>query len=464
MKRSIISFVVVLVLVSAMLLSCTAAPAATSSSPASAAASQAATAAPSASASVSASANPNAGKTLTIMASQDWVRDGETAISQQFTKDTGIKVDWQISPADQYPNLLTTKLNAGQCADIFMNQSGKFDIVSQMQIAKNGVDLSGEEWASRLTPAVKDQLSVDGKLYGITFWDVGDSYAYTYNKQIFAKYNLKVPTTFAEFMTVCETLKKNGITPMYEANAEGWHIQLNFFDVSAMYNKADTTMIDKLNNNQTTFAQNPVFKTFLTQMKQVVDAGYWGDNWVSNKYTDTGAAMASGKYAMTCNMMGRVSLITDASKGALKDSDFGFFPAPYLDNQTIAETPCGPSMFVFSGSKNIDIAKQFLAYMAKQENLQALIDNKADQMNSLPFTGLKNTYSADVQDAMTKYKTGDATVYQNIVKYVNPQWMDLGKDIASYLLGKSTADDVIKHIDTRRADQAKTASDSNWKK
>ena len=459
MKKSIVAFVVVLAVVMSMLLGCSTAAAPSASAASSApASSQAASAAP------SASANPNAGKTLTIMASQDWVRDGETALAEKFTQETGIKVDWQISPADQYPNLLTTKLNAGQAADIFMNQSGKFDIVSQMQIEKNGVDLSGEEWASRLTPAVKDQLSVNGKLYGVTFWDVGDSYAYTYNKQIFTKYNLKVPTNFKEFMQVCETLKQNGITPVYEANAEGWHIQLNFFDVSAQYDAADAGMVDKLNNNQATVAQTAAFKTFLEQMKQVVDAGYWGDNWVSNKYTDTGAAMASGKYAMTCNMMGRVSLITDASNGALKSEDFGFFPAPYLDNQTIAETPCGPSMFVFSGSKNIDIAKEFLAYMAEQENLQSLIDNPKDQMNSLPFTGLKNTYSAEVQEAMSQYKTGKATVYQNVVKYLNPQWMDIGKDMTSYLLGKSTADQVLKNIDQRRADQAKTASDAGWQK
>lgn len=461
MKKSIVAFVVVLAVVMSMLLGCSNGATPSESPSASAAASQSA-AAPSESA--SASANPNAGKTLTIMASQDWVRDGETALAEKFTQETGIKVDWQISPADQYPNLLTTKLNAGQCADIFMNQSGKFDIVSQMQIEKNGVDLSGEEWASRLTPAVKDQLSANGKLYGVTFWDVGDSYAYTYNKQIFAKYNLKVPTNFSEFMQVCKTLKDNGITPIYEANAEGWHIQLNFFDVSSMYDKADSSMIGKLNTNQTTVAQNEVFKTFLTQMKQVVDAGYWGDDWVSNKYTDTGAAMASGKYAMTVNMMGRVNLITDASNGALKAEDFGFFPAPYLDNQTIAETPCGPSMFVFSGSKNIDIAKEFLAYLSKPENLQSLIDNPKDQMNSLPFSGLKNTYSAEVQEAMAQYKTGNATVYQNTVKYLNPQWMDIGKDIAAYLLGQSSADDVLKGIDTRRADQATAASDPAWKK
>lgn len=35
-----------------------------------------------------------------------------------------------------------------------------------------------------------------------------------YNKPIFEKYNLEVPTTHDEFIKVCETLQKNGIVPI----------------------------------------------------------------------------------------------------------------------------------------------------------------------------------------------------------------------------------------------------------
>jgi len=71
---------------------------------------------------------------ITVMASQDWVKDAELELAEQFTEKTGIEVDYQIIPADQYPNVLTTKLNAGECADIFMHQSGASDIVTLLQI------------------------------------------------------------------------------------------------------------------------------------------------------------------------------------------------------------------------------------------------------------------------------------------------------------------------------------------
>ena len=51
--------------------------------------------------------------TLSFMASQDWVQDAELELAEKFTAETGIKVDYQIVPSDQYTNLLMTKLNTG---------------------------------------------------------------------------------------------------------------------------------------------------------------------------------------------------------------------------------------------------------------------------------------------------------------------------------------------------------------
>lgn len=56
-----------------------------------------------------AAATPAAAGKISIMASQDWIKDAELALAEQFTAQTGIEVDYQIIPADQYPSVLTTK-------------------------------------------------------------------------------------------------------------------------------------------------------------------------------------------------------------------------------------------------------------------------------------------------------------------------------------------------------------------
>ena len=52
------------------------------------------------------------GVTITYMASQDWVQDAEMELAEKFTEQTGITVDFQIIPSDQYTTLLMSKLNA----------------------------------------------------------------------------------------------------------------------------------------------------------------------------------------------------------------------------------------------------------------------------------------------------------------------------------------------------------------
>ncbi len=53
------------------------------------------------------------------MATPEWVTDAEMELAQQFEEETGIKIDFQIVPGDQYYNVLMTKLNGGEGPDIF---------------------------------------------------------------------------------------------------------------------------------------------------------------------------------------------------------------------------------------------------------------------------------------------------------------------------------------------------------
>ena len=130
--------------------------------------------------------------TLSFMASQDWVQDAELDLARQFDEKTGIGVNYQIFPSSQYNNLLMTKLNTGECPDIFAAQSGKFDIKSQYCVEKNAIDLSNTKWASRTEPLAAAELSVDGRLYGQPTQDVSAVWALGYNKKIFEELNLAV--------------------------------------------------------------------------------------------------------------------------------------------------------------------------------------------------------------------------------------------------------------------------------
>ena len=397
--------------------------------------------------------------TITFMASQDWVQDAELALAEKFTEQTGIKVDYQIVPSDQYPNLLQTKLNSGECTDIFCSQAGRFDIVTTLNVAKNAIDLSAESWVSTMEATTAAEVAVDGKIYGQPMQDTSAVWAIAYNKKIFSDLGLAVPKTWAEFTAVCDAILATGVTPIYEPVSDGWHQVLWFAELGAAYDKAEPGLVDALNANTKKLADSAIMKTAIDQIKEMADKGYWGENYMADVYADQPAKIVSGEYAMTLANQGLPQQVADLNGGLTAD-DIGFFVMPIADNQMLNVNPVGPTRFIYSGSKNVDAAKQYLAFLAQPENLQYMIDNVAKFQN-LPYSGLTTKYSGTVKEFYEMYSEY-GTVLQTSVKYVNPQWMEIGKEIVSVIQGTEDALTMLGNIDNNRADQATAAQDSAW--
>ena len=363
------------------------------------------------------SALADEGTTITVMASQDWVYDAEMELGKQFEEETGIKVDYQIVPADQYYNMLMTKLNSGEGPDIFGGQSGSFDIVSQYNVEKNAVDLSDQAWVETYDEFAKEQTSVDGKVYGMTYYDVSTDYYVVYNKKIFEENGLEVPTTFAEFEEICQTLLDNDIIPIYEPCADGWHQTMWFTEIGGKYEELVPGIVDDLNNNKIKFADVPELKEALDQLNDMAQKGYFGDNYLSDEYTDLLMNLGSGEYAMALEKPGQIAAIAEASDGQYTEDDFGMFVIPLLDNDVYPQHPCGPSRFVYSGSEHQEEAKQYLEYIASADSVQYMIDN-CDKIENLPFdVGQTPSYSEATQtflDAAEK----EGTVFQDSIKYL----------------------------------------------
>lgn len=399
--------------------------------------------------------------TLTYIASQGWIKDSEMALAKKFEEETGIRIDYQIVPADQYFNVLKTKLNAKEATDLFGGQSGKSEISLNYNVEKNAVDLSGEEWVKREDPLSIDQLSLNGKVYAQTIWDTGSSFVIVYNKQIFEKLGLSIPKTYEEFKAVCKAISDSGVTPIYEPIADGWHHTLWFAEPGPRYDEVTPNLYNDLNENKKKFADDPTMLQSLTQLKEIYDLGYFGDNAFSDTGADSAAKMASGQFAMT---LAAQSLVNDIEKADpnVKADGFGYFVIPLADNQIYYVNPGGPSKFIYSGSEHIEEAKEYLAYLAKPENLQYMLDNDSTVSN-LNFSGLKDKYNAEQKKMMETY-TKKGTDIQDYVNYVNPQWMDMGKDIVAMLSNSMKPKEVLESIDKRRADMAAVAKDPAWTK
>ncbi len=404
------------------------------------------------------------GTTITLMASQDWIEDAEQELGAKFEEETGIHVDYQILPADQYQDVLLTRLNSGEGPDIFMAQSG-FAIETTYQVQENAVDLSNESWMDSYSVFSAEQTSVDGVNYGMTYYDTTTDYYMIYNKKLLEAAGItEVPTTFADFEAACQALLDSGVTPIYEPVADGWHQTMLWTENAQVLDKLDPGIIDKLNNNEATFAENENMLKQLEQLKDLADKGYFGDNYLSDEFANAEGYLASGEYAMCFLKPGAISSIVanDANAGYTEE-DFGIMLMPLLDNQYLNVHPTGPSKFIYSGSENIEAAKKYFEYITTADSLQYVIDNASDVEN-FPFdAGQSAEYSDTTNEFLGAYDDDHSgMVLQDVVTYYNEQWGDISANLASMFIGDMTPQEVLQAIDDGRAQLAEAAGDEHW--
>ena len=398
---------------------------------------------------------------LTIMSSQGWITEAEEELGAAFEKETGIAVDYQIIPADQYYNVLLARLNTGEGPDIFGGQSGYSDLLSY-KVEENAIDLSDQPWAERLDPLVAATSSLGDKLYGLTYWDtVGNTWVMNYNIALFEEHNVAVPTNYNELRSACETFSEAGITPMYEPFADGWHHVLMFAEMGPNYASNSDGLVEALNANTTTLAENETMQTTLTQINELYQSGCFGDDALSDQFSGMTKAFTSNETAMVYAQMSFYGAVQNDFPD-YDISNIGLFVPPFGDSQFINMNPAGPTKFVYSGGDNQEAALQYLDFLTRPENAAAYIAHPAGAKN-LPFNDAKGGFPENVLSFLDANSDNRGIVLQTSVNYVNPQWMDIGQDMTAMVTGQIKPERVLSNIDKRRANVAKAAGDEGWK-
>ncbi len=379
-------------------------------------------------------------------------------LGADFEKETGIKIDFQIVPDAQWRDLLKAKIQAGEAPDIFCADADPLSLYDRVRPDTNCIDLTSQEFVKRMDASVLPAVSYQKKVYGITF-PGAKIWVYFYNKEIFAKLGLKIPTTYAEFKAVSAKIQASGVVPVYEALQNGWHQVLPLFETGPLYQAAIPDLYNKLNANTYNIKSIPQLKTVITQIKEFADLGYYGKDFMSNSIEGDYKAIADGKAAMVLEGIGW---------GAQLENDFpamkgkvGIFIMPWADNQIIGINPSSNAYFGNAKSKNQKEILQFFAFLARHDNLQKRLDGDPGSL-ALCWSEIKDKYPVEYSTYLGKHKSG--TVMQAAVKYVDSQWMDVGKDLEAMYAGSLTVDQVLQTIADRRDQQAKLQKDTAWKK
>ena len=322
--------------------------------------------------------------------------------------------------------------------------------------------MTGEAWESVIPEARLSSCTYNDKLYGLQLWTNSPEYVLVYNKTLFGELGLEAPKTYAELKAACEKISAQGITPWFIAGSEGWVQALAFFQIGGVYEEAQPGLYEALNNNTATFADNEKMLEVLNQFKELSDAGYFGADWIGATNANLDNDFADRKIAMAMANPGEISAIKEA--GA--EDEFGICLIPLGDNDTYPTNPAGPTMFGYNGSEHPELVKEFFRFCTTTESLQSILDKHTNWTNiAVNDENVEQHWLPQEEELISAIDTAkqQTPVLQTGTKYTNDSWGKFCEDMIAFCQGTMEANDVLKNMDSNRAESAKVAGDENWK-
>ncbi|MCL2034701.1 MAG: ABC transporter substrate-binding protein [Oscillospiraceae bacterium] len=380
----------------------------------------------------------------------------EQELAKEFEELTGMSIDFQVTPDAQWRDLLNVKLNAGEAYDIMNVDADPLSIISRINPEQNCVDLSGEGWLSRIDPVVLPGVTVNDKVYGIQFAGTRKSMI-VYNKQIFSDLGLAPPTTYDEWKQVCQAILDSGITPIYEATQNGWHQVLPLFETGSHYVTLYDDLYGRLNRNEMNVLEVKEIGIILGQMKEFAELGFFGDYFMSQSVEGAQEALATNQAAMFNIDTGWVNELETEFPHTF--DNFGIFAAPWADNQTISVNTTCNAFFISKDSNYVNEIKEYFNFLASPENLKKRLEGDPSQ-ESLCWPEVESRAKPEFQAYFNSLPHG--MVMQVGTSYIDPQWMDVGKDIDAMYAGMMTPDEVFQNIANRRDEMARLQRDPAW--
>ncbi|TYP79325.1 extracellular solute-binding protein [Paenibacillus methanolicus] len=294
--------------------------------------------------------------------STGWPPKPDWAVWKWLQEETNITVEQQTFAS---PESLALAVASGEMPDIMhvypgevakFGPQGAFLDLSQhmdkMPNVKAFLD-SNPEFLTRVTQP-------DGKIYNLinSGGGAGNQLVWFYREDIFQKHDLKPPTTWDELYTVSKKLKElyPDSYPFVFRHGIG---TLNTFGPS--FGIYPEYFRDPSTGKFRYGANDPSFKTMVTQLNKLYSDGLFPPDWLSMDYKSWTQFMTTNKSFISVQYVGQIEIINNQlTEGKLK------FMAPPLGAGDKAYLPKATEDFGFavsSNTKNLDAVLRFLDYM-----------------------------------------------------------------------------------------------------
>ncbi|MEV7019219.1 extracellular solute-binding protein [Streptomyces sp. NPDC093991] len=374
----------------------------------------------------------------------------EKQIVDKFNETSDVKAVLDTIPGADYQKKLQTIISTPQAPDVFFNWGGgsikpfvKADLLLPLDdFIKKNPDLE-----SKFLPSVFNNAVVDGKPYGIPMRGTQPVLLF-HNKNVLKKAGVQPPKTWDELLDAVEKLKDEGVTPIALGGGDVWPTQMWF---QYLYDRiAGPELFQKALDGDKSAWEAPESKKALKMIRELVDAGAFGKNYDSVKYTNGGsvALVAQGKAGF--ELMGSwyySQQLTDHPDFAEKGLGYSAFPAVEGGKGDPKNVAGNTNNYysVMKKTKHPEAVAEFLELMYSDEFVKAQLDvgNLTTTTNTDQFieTSATPEYSRFQYDLVA-----DAPSFQLSWDQAFPQSAasDMHKAIQQFFNGQLDADGFIK--------------------
>jgi len=270
-------------------------------------------------------------------------------VLNEFTRQTGIDVEYKIYRAEDLMNVLPAQ---------FLSKRAPGDVIFMWanfirEYGKKGhiIPLSDVIDSEEYLPGALDAVTADGELYGSAYTGKVKP-GFWYRKSFFSEHGLKVPTSWDEFVALLEKLKNmpNLNAPIASGNGVGWPLSDVTEHFLATFGGPELTY-DLIEGN--ILWDSHTVRNGLEKLASLISKGYFGE---PTEWTMALQQWWAGDYALY--FMG--SWIT----GMVDDpNDLGVFALPGAKGVVFG----ADYAFVPKYTKYPDEAKRLIAWLCGRE-------------------------------------------------------------------------------------------------
>jgi raffinose/stachyose/melibiose transport system substrate-binding protein len=276
---------------------------------------------------VTAEAQPSARQAVTIrmLSSTPWALPMQVVAANFMRVNPDIKVEVTTVPPAVQGTTYQTQFRAGNAPEIVMFTAGRGQATSILPFADAGylLNMAGRPWEKRIARAQLVGIKQGTKLWGTP---MGVSLVgFVYNADLFKQLGLKRPTTWAQFLTLCSSLKAAGKIPIAFPAADVALVATLALDLAAslVYGKDPQWNVRRA-RGEVTFANTPGWRTVFQNIVDAKNAGCFSPGAVGTTGPQAAAQFATGEAAM----LNTVSLTYGQFLQINPKLNYGILPAP----------------------------------------------------------------------------------------------------------------------------------------